>query len=465
MKNKEIANEILEVLPTLIFFKDAEGSYQYCNKALYDFFGWTEKDAIGKKADELGLFSVGEMFRKTDLALLAGESLQIYETKIVDASGNLRDLQIMKNIVLSDDGKNVIGIAGVVVDVTERNRLAAKLEKDVLLKETVLEIDRKIASEEGYNEVLGCILEKCIEVIDYAEIGAILVLDDDGYLNMPTSNGYTQESAMQFHLKLEDSFAYKQAGGIPDKILVIEDIDRITDVKFSDILLVEGKIVKTSLVSPIVVNGKFYGFINIDSNKRHAFGEEDLKTMDYMKAQIQITLSNMEEHTEKLMLMRTDYVTEIFNRRYFEELAGKGIAFSRDTGKNASLAILDIDGMKNINDAYGHVAGDFVLKSFAQEIVSSIRGCDIMGRYGGDEFAVFFPGSGKETIVKKMEKIRKNMSDNPLKYEENIITMKFSYGVSEYPVEGNKYCEIIKIADDEMYKDKNARKNEKNQCQ
>ncbi len=458
MRKREYA--ILEVLPTPVFFKDFDGYFQYCNKTFYDFLGASETDIVGKKADEIGLVSVAERFGKADEALLAGEGVQVYEAKVANAKGEVRDLQIMKDLVYCDEDEELIGIAGVVVDVTERNLLAEELRKDALLKKTVLDIDRRITRKEGRDEVVGWILEKCLEVIEHAEIGSILILSDDGYLEIPTSVGYHEKNIEQFRLKIEDSFAYKKAGGIPDRTIVIDDVNLMHDVKFPESLIIDGGSVKTSLVSPLIINDEFYGFINIDSKKKHAFGNEDIKIMEYMRIQIQIALTNVEGHKARLMLMRTDYVTGIFNRRYFEELAGKGVAFSSDTDKKASLAMMDIDGMKFINDTYGHVAGDFVLKSFAQEIMSSIRGCDVMGRYGGDEFAVLFPGSEKDIIEQKLENIRSRMKTNPVKYEDNIIPLEFSYGVAEYPLDGISYCELIKTADDTMYEDKNKRKNE-----
>ncbi|HKL10956.1 MAG TPA: diguanylate cyclase [Clostridia bacterium] len=456
MKIKEYA--ILESLPSPVFFKDMEGRFQYCNKAFYEFLGADETEIIGKKADEIEIASVASSFRKADEALLRGEGVQVYEAKVANHKGELRDLQITKDLVCCDEMGGLIGIAGVIVDITERVNFAKKMKELNQIKDIAIQINQRLLNPDEEIDTLGMLLEKSIESIPEARFGAILIINENGLLEMPKSKGYPKEMTKDFKLKPEDSLVCKSKGRIPKEICVVRDIDKMKAVESPELLVLDGDSVKTSLVSPIWLDGEFYGFINIDSTKRNAFDDEDMKIMEYMRGHIQTVLLDMKRYNEKLMLMRTDYVTGIFNRRYFEDLAKKSIEFSKNSGQKACFAIMDIDKMKLINDKYGHVAGDFILKSFAQRIVSSTRGCDIMGRYGGDEFAIIFPGSEKETIFRKMENIRIEMGKKLVEFEGFMIPLEFSYGISEYPAEGNSYCELIKIADDMMYRDKKERK-------
>ncbi|MBK5252447.1 MAG: sensor domain-containing diguanylate cyclase [Peptostreptococcaceae bacterium] len=297
-----------------------------------------------------------------------------------------------------------------------------------------------------------------MEAIPDSKFGAILILDDEGILRMPTTKGYPDEMVKNFHLKPEDSLVYRDIGRIPKEICIVREIDKKLKVQSPELLVLEGERVKTSLVAPVWIDGKFYGFINIDSTKNNVFGKDDIEIMEYMRNQIQTVLSKQRKYQKELMSMRTDSLTGLLNRGYLGEMAKKAIEFAKSSGQSLCLVIMDIDRMKQINDSFGHIAGDFVLKSFSRNFSAGIRDCDILGRFGGDEFVAIFPGSGKEKINKKMEKIRNSMERVFVEYEKKNLQLRFSFGISEYPIDGDTFKKLIKTADGDMYEDKKSRK-------
>jgi len=132
------------------------------------------------------------------------------------------------------------------------------------------------------------------------------------------------------------------------------------------------------------------------------------------------------------------------------------------SNQKMSLVMMDIDGMKQINDSYGHLAGDSVLKAFGRSVLEKIRDCDIIGRFGGDEFIAIFQGSGEKMITAKMEEIRELLEHETVNHANAQLHLNFSFGVSEYPKDGQEIEDLVTIADEEMYADKRRRKNNMN---
>ena len=138
-----------------------------------------------------------------------------------------------------------------------------------------------------------------------------------------------------------------------------------------------------------------------------------------------------------------DSLTGVFNRNYLENRLENIF----NSYKTKSIAMLDIDFFKKINDTYGHIAGDKVLKHFAKLITSIVRKSDIVIRYGGEEFLIFMPNTQKKEAVIVLEKIK-----NVLSPCENI-KYTFSAGIAD---EGETLAEMIKLADERLYKAKKA---------
>jgi diguanylate cyclase (GGDEF)-like protein len=141
-----------------------------------------------------------------------------------------------------------------------------------------------------------------------------------------------------------------------------------------------------------------------------------------------------------------DKLTGVFNRNYLES-DFENIFNSFD---NKSIAMLDIDYFKRINDTYGHQKGDEVLKHFAKKIISSIRKSDIVIRYGGEEFLIFMPNTAKHEAYIALQKIKNSLTPC------GDIKFTFSAGIAD---EGETLAEMIKIADERLYKAKKEGRN------
>jgi diguanylate cyclase (GGDEF)-like protein len=153
---------------------------------------------------------------------------------------------------------------------------------------------------------------------------------------------------------------------------------------------------------------------------------------------------------------RIDGLTEIFNKTTFAELLQDEIKRSQLLGYALFLLILDIDDFKQVNDTYGHPAGDAVLQAMSALLKNTLRSDDIVARYGGEEFAVLIPQQNSlEQTAKVAEKIRKSIA---AMHAPNMPRITVSIGCTAY-IAGESPEQFIKRADDAMYEAKNSGKN------
>ena len=157
-----------------------------------------------------------------------------------------------------------------------------------------------------------------------------------------------------------------------------------------------------------------------------------------------------------------DYLTELCNKSYFEKRLKTIVHLSKDIHKPLSLIMLDIDHFKKINDTYGHVAGDKILKSVSETILAQTRDSDVCARYGGDEYVVLLSNSNMAQAAAVAERIRQktalfdHLVDYPVDHARHLVTL--SIGVAQ--LEGHMTPEsFLEAADEAMYASKNTGKN------
>lgn len=179
-----------------------------------------------------------------------------------------------------------------------------------------------------------------------------------------------------------------------------------------------------------------------------------------LKARIKAVLRKKMVEEELRRQSITDPLTGIYNRRYFLDTANKNLNYAIRHQNDLALAILDIDWFKKINDKYGHLTGDFVLKEFALLIKGQIREYDTLARYGGEEFVVMLPGCDKRVARIIVERAREELRGMVFHYDNEDIRFTFSAGVadiSELEKDEASECLIaalIKIADFRLYRAK-----------
>ena len=160
-------------------------------------------------------------------------------------------------------------------------------------------------------------------------------------------------------------------------------------------------------------------------------------------------------------LATTDAVTGLHNRHYMTSHLETVMQAARKSGKPVSLAMLDIDHFKVVNDTYGHVAGDEILQEFASRIAKNVRGVDLAARYGGEEFIVVMPETTLDDAKVIAERLRKTIGDSPFILSDGTeIPVTISLGLVTIHDNVNSASSLINEADAALYKAKSAGRNQ-----
>ncbi|AJD27441.1 transcriptional response regulator [Clostridium botulinum] len=168
------------------------------------------------------------------------------------------------------------------------------------------------------------------------------------------------------------------------------------------------------------------------------------------------------EHIEKLeSLVNKDGLTDVYNHRFFHDALSKKVIECEEENEALSMIFIDIDYFKHYNDLYGHQKGDQVLKTIGEILKNNTRKEDIVARYGGEEFSVLLPNTSEEEAINIAENIRKKIEYTYFEGEENQPNgnLTVSMGISVYPYKAKSDMELIKSADDALYRAKFFNKN------
>ena len=167
---------------------------------------------------------------------------------------------------------------------------------------------------------------------------------------------------------------------------------------------------------------------------------------------------NMVISKELREIAHKDALTGIFNRRYFMEHSLAQLERSLRTKRECFIIIFDLDHFKAINDKYGHLAGDTVLKEIVQKAKNNIRSYDLFGRFGGEEFIIFMPDIDKPNVINTVERIRQEVCKAPVKFEGKGIQISASFGIAPAaPI--NDMNTAIDHADKALYQAKEIGRN------
>lgn len=161
-----------------------------------------------------------------------------------------------------------------------------------------------------------------------------------------------------------------------------------------------------------------------------------------------------QKYNEQVSLI--DYLTQLYNKKYYDETLEKEIYSAKRYGYHISLMVLDIDHFKDVNDTFGHLVGDDVLKEFAKLLLLNTRKSDIVARIGGEEFAIIVANENEESACAFARKLRKEISQHMFAAVERVTT---SIGISSLKKDDTSQT-LFKRVDEALYKAKNSGRNQ-----
>jgi diguanylate cyclase (GGDEF)-like protein len=330
----------------------------------------------------------------------------------------------------------------------KNNARIQKLEKEIFDLKELFEISKSLNSTLDYTILIDSILLVCMAQLKVLKVGLFI-------------RKYLDSNEFSFHrnyagFEVDHSKAYT----IPDDHPMIELFAReytcytLKDIEAKKVSLEKLENIVSlgpSLLVPLQAQGKISGLIiigeRIDAADFDAYEKEYILNV--------ATLASIAINNAVLFEMTTtDMMTKLKLKHYFYAVLDEWLTVAKD-GKGFSLLMFDIDFFKNVNDTYGHVAGDTVLKYTAKVIKDSTRSADVVARYGGEEFVVCVAQPGRAMAMKIAERIRKSIENSKIKYNDKTIRITISCGAVCYDPAVDKSGEImIDRADRALYQSK-----------
>ncbi len=217
--------------------------------------------------------------------------------------------------------------------------------------------------------------------------------------------------------------------------------------------------VRSELVVPLVSRGRTVGVLVLSHQAVAAFSKRDLTLMETVGAQIAAQIEVAELHERLKRAANTDALTGIHNYRYFYDRLEEEVARAERHQSPLAVAFFDIDELKKVNDTYGHLAGNEVLRMLGQSISERVRTEDVPARYGGDEFAIVMPDTPREEAEKVVVRLMEILDATEVKLPGggSIKMPARSWGISSYPMDGRTAEALVENADTRAYARKRTR--------
>lgn len=358
-------------------------------------------------------------------------------------------IEIMGEPVWYNDS---IMILGFLTDTTTTGKSERDSKQANYLHQLMLEINHSIVEIEDIERTFSLILTNALKAIKNAALGTIMVVKD-GHFESLASIGYGND-IKTFRLPVEHSFLYRSTNGLMDRITNIPMLQR--DDQFYKITTFAGNeiYIRSHLAAPIYIKGQLYGMICLDALMQDAFDDNDVESMEFIRSNIQIAITNQLQYIEKAHLAMFDQLTGMYNRHYFHEhfemVKNRAVRYQ----EKFQLILFDVDDLKQINDRYGHAVGDQALLEITSQLQKNTRKSDMIARFGGDEFVGVYFGTNAADLIVKYDAVVVALRNNPIKVGPIEVIPSFSYGIVEFPGDGSSLDELFELADTRMYAQK-----------
>lgn len=317
--------------------------------------------------------------------------------------------------------------------------LSTTFETEQLLKEIV----KKVSSDFSVEDVLIMLLDDKTQELFVASSAGCL------------SEDICESMGSKKYKVGEGLYGWAAMSG---KARLIRDVHTEKDILPDDIPCSE---TQSIVVVPFEVRGKIIGLLCGYKKAPNFFERGDLSLFMAVAEHVALALENARLYKETKMMAITDGLTGLFNHRFFISRLNEEIKRAERYNRPLSLMMMDIDYFKHYNDTHGHQAGDEILRRMAELITKTIRTSDVAARYGGEEFVIISSETSKERAVQMAERIKKVIEDYPFSLKETQPNgnLTISIGVATYQVDAKNADELLKKADDALYRAKEIGRN------
>jgi diguanylate cyclase (GGDEF)-like protein len=218
--------------------------------------------------------------------------------------------------------------------------------------------------------------------------------------------------------------------------------------------------IRSLAVSPISLHGEVIGSLNqADFSRLRYRPGMDTRLLEQLAVKVSICLSNVIAHERLKWLAGRDPLTSLLNRRVMETVLKREFRRAQRYRTPLSLAFLDIDHFKDVNDRHGHECGDALLQYVSSRLIEITRDSDVVARYGGDEFVIILPSTSAEEVRKLLHRLQQHFQDCPMLQGEILIPVSISFGVASITDPSvTDPASLLRTADAMLYSTKKSKK-------
>ena len=330
------------------------------------------------------------------------------------------------------------------------NTMAAELEQRIeeldgerrRVQEAVARFGQALESTHDVSALLGIVIESAMEAVG-ARGGRVVIVDEQ-------SNTLVEHRRLGTAVDLSEDV-------LPSKIVIGEGVEGLAAQTGHPALQNDPVPV---LAVPLQTTQAVVGLLTVTDPSRGTFDEEDGGTLQALASQGAIAIANARMHRLITKQASTDGLTGLNNHRDFHEQLRREIERTERFTLPLALIILDLDDFKLINDRFGHLTGDAVLRDVASTLKEGIREIDTAARYGGEEFAIILPGTTAEGAARLAERLRVAIAERPATNpDDHRVSVTASFGIAAMPADGTTQVELVAASDEALYRAKRAGKN------
>lgn len=308
-----------------------------------------------------------------------------------------------------------------------------------------LAILQRLASEISavldLDELASRLLRIVCDAMGY-ENGFLTTLNDAGELTIRAAFGPSTEFLGQ---------ALPFGTGISYWVMEHGRLQNVADVH-ADTRFVGPADIRSSLIVPLRIGDEIVGIIGIESTRPAAFSIEDETMLTATSHQVAAAVRVARLHQAAKSAAATDPLTGLPNRRVFFDKLAEGLARSEADGAPLSVAMIDANGLKQLNDHFGHAAGDQALIRIGELLAAGVRTGDVVARIGGDEFGIVFPGAPLFAADRIMRRLAEDIANATIPSGHQVPTI--AWGIAPSLVEGTSVDALVDAADRAMYRQK-----------
>ncbi|MBI9047097.1 MAG: diguanylate cyclase [Anaerolineaceae bacterium] len=335
-------------------------------------------------------------------------------------------------------------------------RLFEAQEKRAVEAETLRIAGAAVASTLNQQDMIDQVLQQLAKVVPYDS--ASVQIRRGNKLVIVGGHGFDDlDSILGYQFNIDESILDQQLVE-SRKPLIIPDMQ----ILFSDNDAPREKI-RSWMGVPLIVHDELVGILTLDAFEADRFNEEYARLASAFANEVAIALKNSILYEEVKRMAIMDGLTNVFNRGHLFSLAKQEFERSLRYDSVFTIIMIDLDRFKLINDTFGHVIGDMVLRKTAEICQQTLRNVDILGRYGGEEFLVILPETSQEEGLNIAERLRVNIANHIFQSIQGPIIITASFGLASFVhKEILKLEELIDRADQALYISKQSGRNKVN---